>query len=62
MLPESPLALDIRGLVKCFDRPAVDRIDHTLDALRERFGRDAIRRGTADGLHDLDWRGDDLRR
>ncbi|MGD0195303.1 MAG: DNA polymerase IV [Candidatus Dormibacteria bacterium] len=45
-----------------FDRPAVDRIDHTLDALRERFGRDAIRRGTADGLHDLDWRGDDLRR
>jgi DNA polymerase-4 len=45
-----------------FDRPAVDRIDHTLDALRERFGRDAIRRGTGDGLHDLDWRGDDLRR
>jgi DNA polymerase-4 len=45
-----------------FDRPAVDRIDHTLDALRERFGRDAIRRGTADALHDLDWRGDDLRR
>jgi DNA polymerase-4 len=41
-----------------FDRPAVDRIDHTLDALRERFGRD----GTGDGLHDLDWRGDDLRR
>jgi DNA polymerase-4 len=45
-----------------FDRPAVDRIDHTLDSLRERFGRDAIRRGTGDGLHDLDWRGDDLRR
>ena len=45
-----------------FDRPAVDRIDHTLDLLRERFGRDAIRRGTGDGLHDLDWRGDDLRR
>ena len=45
-----------------FDRPAVDRIDHTLDALRERFGRDAIRRGTGEGLHDLDWRGDDLRR
>lgn len=45
-----------------FDRPAVDRIDHTLDSLRERFGRDAIRRGTSDGLHDLDWRGDDLRR
>jgi DNA polymerase-4 len=45
-----------------FDRPAVDRIDHTLDALRQRFGHDAIRRGTGDGLHDLDWRGDDLRR
>jgi DNA polymerase-4 len=45
-----------------FDRPAVDRIDHTLDALRERFGHDAIRRGTGEGLHDLDWRGDDLRR
>src|ERR1700692_1576046 len=28
MLPEtSPLALDIRGLVKCFDRPAVDHLD-----------------------------------
>jgi DNA polymerase IV len=45
-----------------FDRPANDRIDHTLDRLRERFGRGAIRRGTGEGLHDLDWRGDDLRR
>jgi DNA polymerase IV len=45
-----------------FDRPANDRIDHTLDRLRERFGHGAIRRGTGDGLHDLDWRGDDLRR
>jgi DNA polymerase-4 len=45
-----------------FDRPANDRIDHTLDRLRERFGQSAIRRGTGDGLHDLDWRGDDLRR
>jgi ABC-2 type transport system ATP-binding protein len=28
MLPDSTsLALDIRGLVKCFDRPAVDRLD-----------------------------------
>jgi DNA polymerase IV len=45
-----------------FDRPAIDRIDHTLDRLRERFGHAAIRRGTGDGLHDLDWRGDDLRR
>jgi DNA polymerase-4 len=45
-----------------FDRPANDRIDHTLDRLRERFGQAAIRRGTGEGLHDLDWRGDDLRR
>ncbi len=45
-----------------FDRPANDRIDHTLDSLRERFGQSAIRRGTGEGLHDLDWRGDDLRR
>ena len=45
-----------------FAQPASDRIDRTLDTLRERFGHDAIRRGTGDGLHDLDWRGDDLRR
>ncbi len=45
-----------------FAQPANDRIDRTLDSLRERFGQDAIRRGTGDGLHDLDWRGDDLRR
>jgi DNA polymerase-4 len=45
-----------------FAHPANDRIDRTLDSLRQRFGQDAIRRGTGDGLHDLDWRGDDLRR
>ncbi|HEY6470272.1 MAG TPA: DNA polymerase IV [Candidatus Dormibacteraeota bacterium] len=45
-----------------FAQPANDRIDRTLDSLRERFGQSAIRRGTGDGLHDLDWRGDDLRR
>ncbi len=45
-----------------FDQPAIDRIDHTLDRLRERFGQSAIRRGTGEGLRDLDWRGDDLRR
>ena len=45
-----------------FAQPASDRIDRTLDRLRQRFGQDAIRRGTGDGLHDLDWRGDDLRR
>lgn len=45
-----------------FAQPVNDRIDRTLDRLRERFGQAAIRRGTGDGLHDLDWRGDDLRR
>jgi DNA polymerase IV len=45
-----------------FAQPANDRIDRTLDTLRERFGHGAIRRGTGEGLHDLDWRGDDLRR
>ncbi len=45
-----------------FAQPANERIDRTLDSLRERFGHAAIRRGTGDGLHDLDWRGDDLRR
>jgi DNA polymerase-4 len=45
-----------------FAQPANDRIDRTLDSLRERFGQGAIRRGTGEGLHDLDWRGDDLRR
>ena len=58
----SNLIVRDRQELDLFDRPAVDRIDHTLDALRERFGRDAIRRGTGEGLHDLDWRGDDLRR
>jgi DNA polymerase-4 len=61
------LGVGVSGLAEApqldlFDRPANDRIDHTLDSLRERFGQRAIRRGTGDGLHDLDWRGDDLRR
>jgi DNA polymerase IV len=45
-----------------FAQPANDRIDRTLDSLRKRFGHGAIRRGTGEGLQDLDWRGDDLRR
>jgi DNA polymerase-4 len=61
------LGVGVSGLAEApqldlFDRPANDRIDHTLDRLRERFGQSAIRRGTGEGLHDLDWRGDDLRR
>jgi DNA polymerase-4 len=39
------------------------RLDTTLDALRSRFGPDAVRRGgTEPALRDLDWRGEDLRR
>jgi len=54
--------LDSAPQLDLFSRPANDRIDRTLDRLRERFGQDAIRRGTGEGLRDLDWRGDDLRR
>ncbi|HEY5049724.1 MAG TPA: DNA polymerase IV [Acidothermaceae bacterium] len=61
------LGVGVTGLAEApqldlFDQPKSDRIDHTLDRLRERFGQSAIRRGTGEGLHDLDWRGDDLRR
>ena len=61
------LGVGVTGLAEApqldlFDQPVNDRIDHTLDRLRQRFGQSAIRRGTGDGLHDLDWRGDDLRR
>jgi DNA polymerase-4 len=39
------------------------RLDRVLDDLRRRFGDGAPHRGgSAPGLHDLDWRGDDLRR
>jgi len=44
-----------------FTRPASARLDHTLDAVRKRFGHNAIRRGAGAALRDLDWRGDDLR-
>jgi DNA polymerase-4 len=65
--PVRLLGVGVTGLAEApqldlFDRPANDRIDHTLDRLRERFGQGAIRRGTGEGLHDLDWRSDDLRR
>ena len=42
-------------------RPRETRLDHTLDALRERFGRAAPHRGSGDALRDLDVRGEDLR-
>ncbi len=54
--------LENESQLDLFSRPANDRIDRTLDGLRARFGKDAIRRGTGEGLRDLDWRGDDLRR
>ena len=42
--------------------PRDARLDLTLDALRERFGDAAPRRGAGlRGLHDLDYRGEDLR-
>ena len=36
-------------------------LDSTLDSLRDRFGPRAIRRGSGEGLRDLDWRSDDMR-
>jgi DNA polymerase-4 len=41
--------------------PRDTRLDHTLDALRERFGEAAPRRGVVPALRDLDFRGEDLR-
>jgi DNA polymerase-4 len=41
--------------------PRDTRLDHALDALRDRFGRAAPRRGGAPALRDLDFRGEDLR-
>jgi DNA polymerase-4 len=38
------------------------RLDRTLDDLRKRFGAGAVHRGAAASLHDLDVRGEDLRR
>jgi DNA polymerase-4 len=47
-----------------FSAPATARerrLDATLDSLRRRFGPDTVRRGApAPGLHDLDWRREDL--
>ena len=54
-------ALDDASQLDLFTRSEESRLDHTLDKLRERFGRNAIHRGAEHGLRDLDWRGDDLR-
>ena len=54
-------SLDDVAQMDLFSRPASARLDHTLDAVRKRFGHKAIRRGAGGALRDLDWRGDDLR-
>ncbi|HEX6539102.1 MAG TPA: DNA polymerase IV [Candidatus Dormibacteraeota bacterium] len=60
------LGVGVAGLeeasqLNLFTAPREGRIDHTLDSLRARFGTNAIRRGVAGGLRDMDWRADDLR-
>ena len=50
-----------RSQLDLFTKSKQARLDDTMDALRARFGRKAIRRGAGQGLRDLDWRGDDLR-
>ncbi|MFN2582011.1 MAG: DNA polymerase IV [Candidatus Dormibacteria bacterium] len=54
-------ALDDASQMDLFARPAESRLDHTLDAVRQRYGKNAIHRGAAADLRDLDWRADDLR-
>ena len=59
--PAGAASLDDVAQMDLFNRPASARLDHTLDAVRKRFGHNAIRRGAGGTLRDLDWRGDDLR-
>ncbi len=67
--PVRLLGMGVSGIVDAaqldlFDAagaPRDTRLDHTLDALRERFGKAAPRRGGAPALRDLDFRGEDLR-
>ncbi len=57
--------LDLFSDARAVTEPGRDaRIDRTLDSLRERFGSNALKRGSAAGenLRDLDFRGEDLRR
>jgi DNA polymerase IV len=54
-------SLDDVSQMDLFSRPASACLDHTLDAVRKRFGHKAIQRGAGGVLRDLDWRGDDLR-
>jgi DNA polymerase-4 len=64
--PVRLLGVGVSGLedasqLDLFAAPRSGRIDETLDALRARYGNNAIRRGVAGGLRDMDWRSDDLR-
>ena len=54
--------LDDASQLDLFSARGDERLDRTMDALRERFGREAIHRGSGGELRDLDWRSDDLRR
>lgn len=64
--PVRLLGVGVSGLEEAsqldlFSAPKQDRLDHTLDTLRARFGNNAIRRGAGGVLRDMDWRSDDLR-
>jgi DNA polymerase-4 len=67
--PVRLLGMGVCGIVEAaqldlFDggpAPRDTRLDHTLDALRDRFGDAAPHRGVAPALRDLDFRGEDLR-
>ncbi|HSP64877.1 MAG TPA: hypothetical protein VLO10_01685, partial [Candidatus Deferrimicrobium sp.] len=67
--PVRLLGLGVSGVIDAaqldlFDAagaPRDTRLDRTLDALRERFGTAAPKRGGAPALRDLDFRGEDLR-
>jgi DNA polymerase-4 len=67
--PVRLLGMGVSGIIDAaqldlFDAAAAPRdlrLDHTLDALRERFGEAAPRRGAKPALRDLDYRGEDLR-
>lgn len=54
-------SLDELAQLDIFTQPTDGRLDSAMDALRERYGHRAIRRGAGAGLRDLDWRSDDLR-
>ena len=54
-------SLEDASQLDLFAAPREGRIDHALDSLRARFGRNAINRGVTPALRDMDFRGEDLR-